>query len=312
MNASVEGLSDLFAVLGDPTRLRMACVLGQHELSVAELTELLGVAQSRVSTQLARLREAGVLKDRRAGTSTLCSVDEAALRTDARDALAIARRSLDGKGLENDLARAAAIVKRRAGEKSWPEAVAGRMEKHYSPGRTWESMAYAFLELADVGDVLDAGCGDGTVASMIAPVATSLTCVDRSERVVEAARARLGKRARLLIADVETLPLEPASFDTVLLLHVLASVRDPAAALSECARVLRPGGRLLIATLDKHDHLDAAAPYGHVHAGFRPKQLARLIESAKLQPIRCGVVSRERREPFFSVVTALARKKGAR
>ena len=71
MHASIEGLSDLFAVLGDPTRLRIACVLGKHELTVAELTELLGLAQSRVSTQLARLKDAGVLWDRRAGTSAL-------------------------------------------------------------------------------------------------------------------------------------------------------------------------------------------------------------------------------------------------
>ncbi|MFO0682584.1 MAG: metalloregulator ArsR/SmtB family transcription factor [Sandaracinus sp.] len=309
MNASLEGLSDLFAVLGDPTRLRIACVLGKHELSVAELTELLGVAQSRVSTQLSRLRTAGVLKDRKAGTSTFSSVDEDALSAEARDALAIARRSIDPKALDGDLARAAALVKRReGGDKTWPEAVAGRMEKHYSPGRTWESMALAFLQLAEVGDVLDAGCGDGTVASMIAPIAASLTCLDKSERLVEAARARLEKKARVLVGDVEALPLPEASFDTVLLLHVLASVRDPERALAECARVLRPGGRVLVVTLDKHEHLDVAAQYGHVHAGFRPKQVQKMLEKVGLSCARVDVTSRERREPFFSVVTAVGRR----
>ena len=312
MNASLEGLSDLFAVLGDPTRLRIACVLGKQELSVAELTELLGIAQSRVSSHLARLRGAGVLRDRRAGTSTFSSVDEDALSRQARDAIAIAQRSLDARALDADLARAAALVKRRAGAKSWPDAVAGRMEKHYSPGRTWESMALAFLQLAELGDVLDAGAGDGTVASMIAPIATSLTCVDRSERMADAAREQLGKRARVLVADVEALPLPDESFDTVLLMHVLASVRHPDTALAECARVLRPAARLLVVTLDRHTHLDVAAPYGHVQPGFRPKQLATRIERAGLDVIHSSITSRERREPFFSVVTAVARKRGSK
>lgn len=309
MQATLEGVSDLFAVLGDPTRLRMACVLGQHELSVAELTELLGLAQSRVSTQLARLRAAGVLEDRRAGTSTFSSVHEERLPPELQGALALARRSLDPKALEGDLARAAALVKRRDEGKSWPDAVAGRMEKHYSPGRTWESMALAFLQLAELGDVLDAGSGDGTVASFVAPIAKSLTCVDRSERMAEAARERLGKRARVIVGDVEALPLPDAAFDTVLLMHVLASVRDPELALREAARVLRRGGRVLVVTLDKHEHLDAVAPYGHIHPGFRPKRVAQLLEKAGLEVVHSGVTSRERREPFFSVVTALGQKR---
>jgi ArsR family transcriptional regulator len=182
------------------------------------------------------------------------------------------------------------------------------MEKHYSPGRTWESMARAFLFLAELGDVLDAGAGDGTVAALALPVATSVTCIDRSERMVEAAEQRLGKDARVLVGDVEALPLPDASFDTVLLLHVLASVVRPEQALAECARVLRPGGRVLVATLDRHEHLDAAAPYGHVHPGFRPKKLAQLLEGAGLEVLHADVTSRERREPFFSVVTAIARR----
>ncbi len=308
MHASIEGLSDLFAVLGDPTRLRIACVLGKHELTVAELTELLGLAQSRVSTQLARLKDAGVLRDRRAGTSAFYAVDEGTMRGEAREALAIARRSLDARALEADVARAAALVKRREGARGWPETVAGRMEKHYSPGRTWESMALAFLQLVEVGDVLDAGCGDGTVAALVAPIATSLTCVDRSERMAEAARERLGRRARVVAGDVEALPLPDAAFDTVLFMHVLASVQDPEAALEEAARVLRPGGRVLVVTLDKHDHLDVASAYGHVHAGFRPKRVAQMLERAGLEVVRSEVTSRERREPFFSVVSAVARK----
>jgi ArsR family transcriptional regulator len=143
---------------------------------------------------------------------------------------------------------------------------------------------------------------------MVAPIAKSLTCIDKSERMADAARTRLGKKARVVVGDLEAMPAPDASFDTVLALHVLASVRDPEAALREIARALRPGGRALVVTLDKHDHLDVAAPYGHVHAGFRPKRLARMLEDAGLEVLSCDVTSRERREPFFAVVTAVARK----
>lgn len=309
--AQIEQVSELFAVLGDPTRLRMACVLGRHELSVAELTELLGLAQSRVSTQLARLRAAGLVEDRRVGTSSFSSVREDRLEPRLRDALSLARGAIDPKALEADVARAATLVKRRDEGKRWPDVVAGRMEKHYSPGRTWESMALAFLQLAELGDVLDAGSGDGTVASLVAPLARSLTCVDVSERMVSAARERLGKRAQVRVGDVEALPVEDASFDTVLLMHVLASVRDPERAVAECARALRPGGRVLLVTLDKHAHLDVASHYGHVHAGFRPGRLNKLLEKAWLEVVHSGVTSRERREPFFSVVTAVGRKRAS-
>ncbi len=310
--ATIQDVSELFAVLGDPTRMRIVGVLARHELSVAELTDLLGVAQSRVSTQLARLRDAGVLRDRKAGTSTFYAVRDEGLSEPVRGAIELAERSLDERALDTDRARATALVKRRDGDGRWPDAVAGQMERHYSPGRTWESMARAFLCLAELGDVLDAGCGDGTVAALLAPRSKSFTCVDRSERAVSAARDRLGDLAAVSQGDVEALEFQPGSFDVVLLFHVLASTADPDRALSECARVLRPGGRLLAITLDRHEHLDVTSPYGHVHPGFRPKKLASSLEKAGLVVHQCAVTSRERREPGFEVVTALAEKPAVR
>ena len=306
--ATIQDVSELFAALGDPMRMRIAGVLGQHELSVAELTELLGVAQSRVSTQLARLKDLGLLRLRKAGTSTFYALREEGLSDPARGALELAQRSLDERALDTDRARATALVKRREGVRSWPDSALGQMERHYSPGRTWESMARAFLSLAELGDVLDAGCGDGSVAALLAAQSRSVTCIDRSERAVIAARERLGALGTVTIGDVEALSFDDRSFDVVLLFHVLASTNDPERALGECARVLRPGGRLLAITLDRHEHLDLTAPYGHVHPGFRPKKLAASLEKAGLVVHQCGVTSRERREPGFEVVTVLAQQ----
>jgi ArsR family transcriptional regulator len=114
------------------------------------------------------------------------------------------------------------------------------------------------------------------------------------------------------VGDVEGLSFAEHRFDVVLLFHVLASTKDPDRALAECARVLRPGGRLLAITLDRHEHLDVTSPYGHVHPGFRPKKLAASLEKAGLRVDQCAVTSRERREPGFEVVTALAQKPDAR
>jgi ArsR family transcriptional regulator len=184
------------------------------------------------------------------------------------------------------------------------------MERHYSPGRTWEATARAFLGLVHAGDVLDAGSGDGTIAQLLAPRARSVTCLDSSEKMLTAARVRLAgaPNVRLARGDLQAIPAAAASFDHVLLFNVLTHVGTPARALAEVTRVLRPGGELTLVTLDTHDHPSLTASYGHVHAGFRPAALRRLLGRAGLAVERCEVTSRERREPHFNVITAFARK----
>jgi ArsR family transcriptional regulator len=134
--------------------------------------------------------------------------------------------------------------------------------------------------------------------------------VDRSERVLEAARTRLGrtKNVRFVHGDALALPLDVASFDTVLLLHVLTQVESPAGVLSEATRVLRPGGTLAVVTLDAHDHADVTAAYGDLHPGFSPAALRRMLGRAGLEVEACDVSSRDPRPPAFRVVTAFASK----
>jgi ArsR family transcriptional regulator len=184
------------------------------------------------------------------------------------------------------------------------------MERHYSPGRTWEATCRAFAGLLELGDVLDLGSGDGTMAELLAPRARSITCVDVSPHVAQAAQRRLAsvEHVRCLCADMHALPLPDASFDQVLLLNALACAHDPARALGEAARVLRPGGGLAIVTLDGHEHMAAVAAYGHVQPGFAPSALSALLLEAGLRVTHCAVSSRERRSPRFGVVTAFAHK----
>ncbi|MEI8255856.1 MAG: metalloregulator ArsR/SmtB family transcription factor [Deltaproteobacteria bacterium] len=307
---TVAATIDLLQLFADPTRVRLVALLSRHELTVAELTGILELAQSRVSTHLGKLREAGVLRDRRAGASAYYSLNDAAMPADARRVWAVIEGDLQDAALEGDRARCEAMLAARTKQQGWPDAIAGEMERHYSPGRTWESMARALVGLTRLGDVLDIGSGDGSVAQMLAPRARSISCVDQSERMIAAASERLhaSPHVRCVVGDMQQLAFADASFDQVLMLHVLTSAEAPSRAVGEAMRVLRPGGDLVLSTLDEHAHPDATAAYHHRHAGFAPGAVRSLLRRAGFEIGLCEVTSRERRPPHFQVITAFASK----
>jgi ArsR family transcriptional regulator len=299
---------EVLHLFGDPTRVRLVSILSRFELTVVELTLVLDLAQSRVSTHLGKLREAGVLRDRRVGVSSYYSLNDGAMPDSVRKVWSLLESDVDDPVLTEDRARAERLITAREQADGWPDSVAGQMERYYSPGRTWEALARGLLGLIELGDVLDAGAGDGTVAQLLAPRSRSYTCYDRSVKLIAAARQRLGdvENACYQIGDLHALPYAPQSFDQVLLLHVLTSIRSPGLVLGECARVLRPGGRLVAVTLESHRHEQVTAAYHHLHAGFAPKELRRLVRRAGLEVERCEVTSRERRKPYFQVISLFA------
>lgn len=307
---TLAATTDLLHLFGDPTRVRLLALLARHELTVAELTSILEVAQSRVSTHLGRLREAGLLRDRRHGASTVYGLNDGAMPVAARSLWSLLEGQVEDAVLASDARRCEALVRARDQGAGWPDAVAGQMDRHYSPGRTWEATARAFLGLVRLGDVLDGGSGDGAIAQLLAPRVRTVTCLDRSPRVLSAARTRLAgvPNVRYLLGELEAIPAQDAAFDHILLWNVLASARHPARVVSEATRVLRPSGGLTLVTLDEHHHSDVTARYGHVHAGFKSSAVKRLLTQAGLVIEACGVTSRERRPPHFHVVTAFARK----
>jgi ArsR family transcriptional regulator len=198
----------------------------------------------------------------------------------------------------------------RAADQNWADSVAGDMERHYSPGRTWEALARSTLPLLAPGDVLDIASGDGVLAELLAPHARSYVCIDSSARVVGAARERLRKypQVQVLEGDMQALPFAPASYDLVLLMHALTYAARPAQAIAEAGRVLRRGGHVVVTCLGKHEHQSAVTPYGHVNLGFTTKDLRRHAEKAGLEILVCEPVTREKRPPHFEVITLLARK----
>jgi DNA-binding transcriptional ArsR family regulator/2-polyprenyl-3-methyl-5-hydroxy-6-metoxy-1,4-benzoquinol methylase len=297
---------DVLNLFGDPTRVRLMSLLAREELSVAELTNVTQVPQSRVSTHLGKLREADILRDRRVGTATFYSLNDASMPDQARKVWSLLSSQVDDAVLESDRKRCEAVLRARNGNGRWPDVVAGEMERHYSPGRTWESMARGFAALMQLGDVLDVGAGDGTIAEMLAPRATSYTALDVSEKLVEAAKKRLGDRAKCIVGDAHQLKFYANTFDQVLLFNVLASCENPGKVIREAARVARKS--VVVVTLDAHEYASVTAAYHHVHAGFKPATIRRHLEKAGLSVEQCEVTSRERRAPHFAVVTAVGVK----
>jgi SAM-dependent methyltransferase len=310
MTQTLDAASELFQLFAEPTRVRLMALLAKDELTVAELVTITELGQSNVSTHLGRLRDAGLLRDRKAGSSTFYALNDGAMPEAARKVWALVEAGTKDALLDADRERCDRVVRSRAKAAGWPDAVAGQMERHYSPGRTWEATARAFLGLAHLGDVLDAGSGDGTIAQLVAPRARSVTCIDRNERMIEAARQRLSRQKNVTckLGDLHELPFRDASFDQVLLFNVLTDVHTPARVLTEAARVLRKNGEAIVVTLDEHAHPEVTSPYGHAHAGFSPEKVRRMLGRAGFAVDQCEVTSREKRQPNFEVVTAFARK----
>ncbi len=294
-------------LLGDESRIRLCALLAARELSVTDLVRVTGISQSRVSTHLARLREGGFVRDRRDGQHAYYALAVDTLPDTAKALLDEAVRGSDPT-LEGDKQRLAELDAEQRGR--FPEAFAGEMDRHYSPGRTWQSLAVGLAALLRLGDVLDAGSGDGGAAGYLAPYCKSLTCIDASPRMIEAAKARLAKHphVRTQVADVHELPFRAGSFDAVLLFHTLTYAESPERAAAECARVLRPGGRLVLLSLDAHEHRDITAPYGERHPGFSPRAVRTLLARAGLSVSFSDIACRESKKPHFRVVLAVAEK----
>ncbi|PWK92855.1 metalloregulator ArsR/SmtB family transcription factor [Fulvimonas soli] len=302
--------SSVLRLLADPTRVRLLALLEREELTVAELAAVLRLAQPRVSTHLAKLKEAGLVRDRRAGVSAYYRANNEG-DEHQHALLRSLRESIDDALLREDADRLPGVLAQRAREAGWADTVAGDMERHYSPGRTWETLARALLQLLETGDVLDIASGDGVTAELLAPHARSIVCVDSSERVVEAAARRLKPFPNVEVrqGDMHALELGRRRFDLVLMLHALTYAEQPARAVAEAARLLRGGGRLLAVTLGKHSHRAVVEPFDHRNLGFSQAELEGHARAAGLDVLSCTRLSRERKAPHFEVISLLAQKK---
>lgn len=296
--------------LSDPTRLRLMLLLMNEELTVAELQEIMGMGQSRISTCLGQLKREELAIDRRVGKNIFYSANEQSLAllqgilNAAREQLPEAAR--DRAGLE------LVLRKRRDRAAEYFNKLAGRFGRTYVPGRSWQGLSHALLRLLPPLVIADLGAGEGTLSQLLARTARRVIAIDNSEKMVEfganLARENGYKNLEYRLGDIEDPPIETGSVDVALLSQALHHAANPQKAIAAAHRILRKDGRILILDLANHTHEQARELYADVWLGFSEVELHEMLKKAGFSTIETAIVSREPKAPHFQTLLATAFK----
>jgi ArsR family transcriptional regulator len=305
VNSSWETLK----ILSDSTRLRLLALLLKEELSVAELQEILGMAQSRISSQLALLRQAGFVSDRREGKKAFYSLRPdlpngtvTLLKAACESVADLPESTEDSSNLNRSL------QKRRQLSEQYFNLIAGRLGKNHCPGRSWEAIGQLALRLVPAITVADLGAGEGLISQLLAHRAARVWCIDNSAKMV-AVGSQLAKKNGLAnltykLGDIEQVPLPDQSVDLAILSQALHHASHPQTAVNEAHRILKPGGQLLVLDLKAHSFEKAHELYGDLWLGFKESTLHGWLKKAGFQQVEVETVSREAHEPYFETLLA--------
>jgi ubiquinone/menaquinone biosynthesis C-methylase UbiE/DNA-binding transcriptional ArsR family regulator len=309
MEAAIFG--DLTA-LGDSTRSRMLLLLERHELTVGELCSVLQLPQSTVSRHLKTLADASWVSSRRDGTSRYYTLALDERDDQSRRLWTLLRDEVRATpGADQDARRLKTVLNtRQAKSQQFFESAAAQWDKLRQDlfGRT--SALQALPALLDPDWVVgDLGCGTGELSASIASFVARVIAVDRSGEMLRAAERRLREMPNVDVrkGELEALPIESAELDAATLVLVLHHLPEPAAALAEAGRVLKPGGRLMVADMLPHDREEYRQQMGHVWLGFSEDQVRRLFAAAGFDQVRVVPlgVDRDAKGPALFVASAV-------
>lgn len=307
------------SALADATRLRIVLLLRQCDLTVAELQQILGMGQSRISGHLGKLKRAGLVTDKRTGKSVLYSLAE--LRDEPTwphiEAL-LDRVSHELSEAAGDLLALDHVRRKRADRtREYFNRLAGKFGRSYCPGRTWRGLSHMLLGFFPEVVVADLGAGEGTLSQMLARRAKKVIAVDNSEKMVEFGSSIALENGvvnlEYRLGDIEEPPIEPGTVDIAVFSQALHHAASPQRALEAAFRILKPGGRLAVLDLLSHTFEEAHDLYADLWLGFTEIDMHRMIERAGFQDIDVGVVSKDPENPQFQTLLATAQKQtGAR
>ncbi|MGP8231404.1 MAG: metalloregulator ArsR/SmtB family transcription factor [Methylovirgula sp.] len=289
---SFQALLDALAAAGEPTRLRLLALLAEAELTVTELVTILGQSQPRISRHLKLLLEAGLVERHREGAWVFFLAASAGpVAKLLRDILATLAPQ-DATRLA-DRGRLAEVRRARTEQAArYFDAHAADWDKLRALHIREERVEAAVAELigrAPLNAVLDLGTGTGRMLELVAPSAERAVGIDQSPQMLALARARIEKaglrNVQLRQGDIYALPVEHDRYDLVIIHQVLHYLDDPARAVREAARALRPSGRLLIVDFAPHEEESLRAQHAHRRLGFSSEEIAGLMEEAGLDVI---------------------------
>jgi ArsR family transcriptional regulator len=295
-------------LLADPTRLRILLLLQSHPLSVAELQEILGMGQSRISTQLSLLKQEGLVTDQRSGKNNIYQSEL------PEDLIVIAKKAGDEmpECAKDQSALRHLNRKRKDKARAYFDELAGKFGKSYVPGRSWKALAEALLKVMNYDVVADLGAGEGTLSQLLAQRAKHVIAVDISPKMVEfgqhLAQQHDLPNLEFRLGEIEAVPIADSTVDLAILSQALHHAEEPLKALAEAKRILKKGGRLLILDLAKHSFSKAHELYSDRWLGFPEGELAEMMESVGFQQVETAIVDRETKPPKLQTLVATAQK----
>jgi ArsR family transcriptional regulator len=292
----------------DPSRLRLLLLLEQEELSVAELQEILAQGQSRISTHLAQLKQAGLVDDRRTGKNAFYRLTAPATLMD----LLRTASSEVPEAVEDQHALRLTLRKRQDQMRRYFDELAGKFGRQYVPGRSWKGVAEALLQLMPPLIIADLGAGEGTISQLMAQRAKKVIAIDNSEKMVEFG-AELARKHGIAnmeyrLGELEDVPIRSGTVDLAFLSQALHHARHPQRAVEEARRILKPGGRITVLDLNRHHFEEAREMYADVWLGFTELELERYLKTGGFRNVETSVVYKELEAPYFETLLGTGEK----
>jgi ubiquinone/menaquinone biosynthesis C-methylase UbiE len=296
-------------LLSDKNRVRLLLLLEREELSVAEMQEILSKGQSQISTQLSQLKNADLVEDRRTGKNILYKLKAG---DEIKPLLDLLRQEAIPEAAEDSEALKLTLRKRKDKMRSYFDEMAGKFGREYLPGRSWKGLAEVLLRLMPPMVIADLGAGEGTFSQLLAQRAQQVIAVDNSEKMVEYGRMMAKKNGVRNLeyrrGDLEEVPIETATLDLAFFSQALHHAQHPEQAMAEAYRILKPGGRVAVLDLVRHNFEQARELYADVWLGFTEAEILRSLRKAGFRDVQTAIVHREDESPHFETLMAVGVK----